>query len=232
MAIRPFLAMTAAEMRSCPSFPSKISWMACHFSPYGLGLSNLPRRLPPGSLLILDDITPIHGHDPRIITDQLTQWVDGLKCAGVLLDFQRPDVEETAALTRFLAEKLPCPVAVSQLYADGLTCPVFLPPPPCHVSLSEYLSPWQNRELWLEIALSAERLTLTEDGAEITPLLFHKNCEMGFADEGLHCHYRVESGRDHAAFTLWRTREDLSILLEEAKSLGINTAVGLYQELM
>ena len=47
MAITPFLAMTAAEFRKKEDLPDKIAWMACHFSPYGLGLSNLPQRLPP-----------------------------------------------------------------------------------------------------------------------------------------------------------------------------------------
>ena len=58
MAIAPFLAMTAAETRNHSVLPPKIAWMACHFSPYGLGLSNLPQRLPPHALLLLDDITP------------------------------------------------------------------------------------------------------------------------------------------------------------------------------
>ena len=71
MAIAPFLAMTGAEMRNNSFLPEKIAWMACHFSPYGLGLSNLPRSLPPGSLLMVDDITPIGKHDPSIILDQL-----------------------------------------------------------------------------------------------------------------------------------------------------------------
>ena len=42
MVIRPFLAMTAAEIRANPDISSPIGWMACHFSPYGTGLSNLP----------------------------------------------------------------------------------------------------------------------------------------------------------------------------------------------
>ena len=64
MAITPFLAMTAAEMRNISVCPPKIAWMACHFSPYGLGLSNMPKDLPSNSLLIVDDYTPPSGHDP------------------------------------------------------------------------------------------------------------------------------------------------------------------------
>ena len=91
MAIAPFLAMTAAEMHSCASLPEKVAWMACHFSPYGLGLSNLPKTLPPGSLLMMDDITPPQGHDPDLIAAQLEECVQKFQCSGVLLDFQRTD---------------------------------------------------------------------------------------------------------------------------------------------
>ena len=82
MAITPFLAMTATEMYRNTSLPEKTAWMACHFSPYGLGLSNLPKELPPGSLLIVDDITPPHGHDPVFIAEQLIGCVDQFQCSG------------------------------------------------------------------------------------------------------------------------------------------------------
>ena len=54
MAIRPFLAMTAAEIRGTETLPPKTAWMACHFSPYSTGLSNLPKALPPGSMICYD----------------------------------------------------------------------------------------------------------------------------------------------------------------------------------
>lgn len=231
MAIRRYLAMTAAEMRSCTSFPENIGWMACHFSPYGLGLSNLPKALPPGTLLILDDITPIHAHDPRIIADQLAKCVDGLKCSGVLLDFQRPRIEGTAALTKYLSGTLPCPMAVTEFYADGLTCPVCLPPLPCHIPLDEYLAPWRGREIWLEMALEEEILTLTEKGCTIEPLPREEACEGGHIEKDLHCHYHVQAEEYSARFALFRTREDLDALLKEAEDFGVTTAVGLYQEM-
>lgn len=230
MAIRPFLAMTAAELRNCGTIPEQICWMACHFSPYGLGLSNLPRTLPPGSVLILDDITPIRGHSPEIIAVQLLQCVQALDCSGILLDFQRPDVTGTAALAKHLVQTLPCPVAVSEIYADGLDCPVFLSAPPCCVPLKEHIVPFRGREIWLELAMNAERLFLSPNGTEICPLPLCQDAG-GFPEEHLHCHYRAESEDDCAKFTLWRTWEDLQSLLEEAASLGIGTAVGLYQEL-
>ena len=84
MAIRPFLAMTAAEIRNTAILPSRTAWMACHFSPYGRGLSNIPSVLEEGSLLILDDITPIRGHDPEVITQQLMQAMEHLRVSGIL----------------------------------------------------------------------------------------------------------------------------------------------------
>lgn len=231
MAIRPFLAMTAAEIFAVSQFPSEIGWMACHFSPYGLGLSNLPRQLPPKSLLILDDITPIHGHDPLLIAHQLAQRITTLDCAALLLDFQRPEVEETAALVSVLAQGLPCPVAVSHLYADAGACPVFLPPVPPSVPPEAYFAPWQGRELWLELALDGEEIILREDGAVSSTLPHVPVKETDFFDETLLCHYRCELEDDAARFTLYRTEADLELLLAEAEKYGVTTAVGLYQEL-
>lgn len=230
MAILPFLAMTAAEMAKVSDFPPKIAWMACHFSPYGLGLSNLPQRLPPHALLLLDDITPIREHDPQRIAEQLLNCLESLNCDGVLLDFQRPDVPETAVLVNHLTQTLPCPVIVSESYASKLSCPVFLPPVPPSVALEEYISPWEGRSIWMEIGLTGELLTLTEQGCETVPLPFPNEASEGFPEKALHCHYRIETNEKSARFTLWRTEKDLAALLEEAEGLGISGAVGLYQE--
>lgn len=230
MAIRPFLAMTGAEMRNFPHDSQGICWMACHFSPYGLGLSNLPQVLPPGSLLMVDDITPIRGHRPDIITTQLVEAVNRLGCAGVLLDFQRPESEATAALAAQLIAALPCPVAVSDLYARNLDCPVFLSAPPCHVPTKEHFAPWQGREIWLELSTGAELLTVDQHGCQTEALPCPPDGG-GFEDRALHCHYLTEVREDAAAFTLWRTHEDLAELLKAAENSGVTTAVGLYQEL-
>lgn len=231
MAIKRYLAMTAAEIQSSDPLPPNIAWMACHFSPYTTGLSNRPRELPPNSLLILNDVTPIHGHDPDLVASQLLELVEGLGCMGVLLDFQRAGYPDTVDLARALIDTLPCPVAVSELYAEELGCPIFLPPGPLHQSLAEYLGPWQGREVWLEMALDSEIITLTESGAAISPLAADSSLEGGHREEALHCHYRIELEENTARFTLWRTREDLEGLMEEAEALGIKTAVGLYQEI-
>lgn len=231
MAIRPFLAMTAAEIREKTAFSQQIAWMACHFSPYRTGLSNLPRNLPSGSLLIVNDITPIHGHDPEEIASQLQECITALQCWGVLLDFQRPGNKETTSLVNFLTGALPCPVAVSDFYAGNLDCPVFLPPVPPSVPLGEHLGPWNGREIWLELALNGEVISLTEKGTTVTSLPLDEAFENGFGDETLHCHYKIAVSEDNASFTLWRTQEDLVQLLSEAENLGVTAAVGLYQEL-
>ena len=230
MAIAPFLAMTGPEICKTPSLPPRIAWMACHFSPYGLGLSNLPKDLPAGSLLMVDDITPPHGHDPQLIAEQLSGCVETLQCCAVLLDFQREGCRETQSIAKQLADALPCPTAVSDRYAHDLDCIVFLPCLPPSVPLEEYLHPWKGREIWLELGTDGEMITLTEKGAEVCPLPYPDPKKEGFADNGLHCHYTMETNEKSAGFTLWRTKEDLVQLLEEAESLGVAEAVGLFQE--
>ena len=231
MAITPFLAMTAAEMYASSSLPEKVAWMACHFSPYGTGLSNLPKAMPPGSLLMVDDITPPHRHDPVLIAEQLSACVETFPCSGVLLDFQRSGFEETQAIAGYLAQALPCPTVVSSSYAEDLDCPVFLPPVPPSVCPEDHLLPWNGREIWLEIGLDGEILTLTETGCNGTSLPCPDLDADGFSDDVLHCHYTIETTEKAARFTLWRTKEDMEQLLAEAEALGVVGAVGLYQEL-
>lgn len=231
MALTPFLAMTAAEIEKVSAFPANIAWMACHFSPYGLGLSNLPKDLPPGSLLMVDDITPPHGHDPILIAEQLISCAETLQCSGFLLDFQRQNCPETAALAKHLAQALPCPTAVSESYADDLDCPVFLPPVPASVVPEDYFAPWKDREIWLEIGLCGETLTLTQHGCSVTPLPFPDSYREGFSEPKLHSHYSIETDENSARFTLWRNSDDIKQLLEETASLGVTAAVGLFQEL-
>ncbi len=228
MGIPHYLAMTAAELcRFEP--PLRPAWLACHFSPYHSGLSNLPAFLAPGSLLILDDSTPIENHDPETVKNQLIQCVETWQCSGILMDFQRPVQPEAQEMAAYLSDSLPCPAAVSHLYAKELDCPVFLPPAPLHSSLESHLSPWESRDIWLETALDSETLVLTEDGCRIYSTA--ETPEAGFVDEKLHCHYWTQVLPNEARFTLWRTREDLEGLLAEAEALGVTAAVGLWQEL-
>ena len=228
MAIPLYLAKTAAEFATNAEQPEKLAWMACHFSPYGTGLTNLPPQLPDGSLLILNDRTPVHGHDAKRIRETLEEAVTQLSCCGLLLDFQRPDCPETEIIVKELLT-LPCPVCVSDLYARELDCPIFLPPVPLTVPVEEYLSPWQGREIWLEAATGCVSFTVTENGCSVSP--FQQKGDFPFRDERLHCHYRTELRDDSAIFHVSRSKADLVALLEESSSFGVAKAVGLWQEL-
>lgn len=231
MAKCTFLAMTAGEFEQSPDPESRSAWMACQFSPWNQGLSNLPQALPEGSLVILNDQSPICGHDSSRILRQLKALLEGNRCYGLLLDFERPGQEEAAAMAAALVEALSCPVGVSAAYAGGLSSPVFVPPAPPDTPLSEYLAPWAGREIWLEAALNGCRITLTEQGASIQPLDAGEHPAQGFRDAQLHCSYRIARTDSDAQFTLWRSREDLWELLDEAASLGVTATIGLYQEL-
>lgn len=230
MAIPLFLALTSAEF-AAQALPPHTGWMACHFSPYGRGLSNLPPALPAGSLLILNDRIPMADHDPETIARQLIRTVEAMECSGVLLDFQRGGSEEVRHLAEYLVSALPCPVAVSEAYAKDLDSPVFLAPCPHHVPLADHLLPWKGRRLWLDLAVDAQTITLTGSGSRILPFPLGEVPEGGHEDASLHCHYAIETGPDSVRFTLWRTREDLAMLAAEAEGLGVETLVGLYCEL-
>lgn len=230
MEIPQYLAITGSEMAGIPYPPQNTAWMACHFSPYGTGLTNLPRQLPANSLLIVNDRTPIHDHDPVLIAAQLSDCVQQLGCMGVLLDFQQASIPQTAELTGYLSRALPCPVAVSEAYAYCASCAVFLSSPPPDTPLEKHLAPWRNHEIWLEMSLDAEEITLTEQGAQRRSLPAWECRESGFSHPRLHCHYQIVTGQESARFLLWRTETDLSALLEEAQAGGVALAVGLYQE--
>ncbi len=225
------LALTGAEFSVCSSLPKHCAWMACHYGCYTTGLSNCPTSLPAGSMLIVNDRTPPRGHDPERIAKQLSHMQEQLKFESVLLDFQRPDLSENDAVAKAVTETLSCPVGVSALYAKELNCPVFLPPPPLHQSPEDYLLPWQGREIWLEGALDAEQITVTETGSHFSPLFPTPEIPNGFDEPALHCRYRIETSQDRGIFTLARTPEHLQALWEESRALGVSKIVGLYQEL-
>lgn len=231
MDLEQFLAMTGAEFAGCEKKPAKIAWMACHFSPYGTGLSNRPATLPPGSMLIVNDRIPICGHDPARIAAELETMVSEMNCSCVLLDFQRPNEPETAAVVQTVLTQIPCPVGVSHLYAAELTCPVFLPPPPLLTPLAEHLAPWDGRELWLEAALDTTLITVTETGSTLIPQPYAPPEQPCHHDDDLHCTYRMTLSPNAATFRLTRTRSDLHDLLTQAAQLHVTRSVGLYQQL-
>ena len=222
-----YLAMTAAEFRKNPEISTGTAWMACHFSPYGTGLSNCPAHLPPGSMLILNDRTPVCGHDPVRIADQLLELTEQLGCSRVLLDLQRPADKLTSEIVRAILQALPCPVGVSQGYAGDVDCPVFLPPIPLLQAPEVYLIPWRQREVWLELAQDASCYTITEAGCQEAPCQAFGNYP--WEDAVLCCRYRMETA-DHALqFHLQRDTKRLVQTLEGMSN--ITCLVGLYQEL-
>lgn len=230
MTLPIYLAMTAEEMNGCTSLPLNTAYMACHFSPYGTGLTNLPHRLPKGSLLTVNDRIPVSGHDPQLITKQLSSLIERVEPAGILLDLQRSNCPQTLAIAQAITEHLPLPVAVSEPYAKVLHCPVFLSMPPLHVSLQEHAKPWTGREIWLDASLQACKFYITEAGSSQETCQQPKT-ELPLQDTNLHCHYRIHTGTDSVIFTLQRTRADLQALLEDGKIINMTKAVGLYQEL-
>ena len=225
MGLPLYLALTAPEFTTCSPIPASPAWMACHFSPYGTGLCNLPPTLPANSMVILNDRIPPLGHDPEYILAQLAQ----VPCGCILLDFQRADDGETASLTQRIAESETRPVGVTPQYGQALNCPVFLPPVPIDTPIQEYLVPWQGREVWLEVAMDSLRYTVTEQGSVSAPLA--RIPERGLTDPELFCHYRIETFADRAEFALWRTRADVDELLAATAALGVTKAIGLWQEL-
>lgn len=222
-----FLAQTGGEMTN--GLPKKLAYMALHFSPYGKGLSNIPGALPKGSILLLDDSTPPTNHDPRLVTEQLKQLTAQFSPAAVLLDFQRPVTKEPEMMVGCIAKALPCPVGVTESYAKDLGCPVFLPPPPANKALADYIAPWKQQGVYLEIAPEGLEITVTETCSTIRQV--YPVPDLPMADNRLHCHYQVEVLQDRAVFTVCRYKEDLLELVQEAETMGVLGCVGLYYEL-
>ena len=222
-----YLAMTAAEYEKNVEPSGLMAWMACHFSPYGTGLSNFPSNLPKESMLILNDRTPVCGHDPVLIAKQLMELVERFSCSRVLLDLQRPGESETAAIVHTVLQTLPCPAAVSEAYGKDLGCPIFLSPIPLLQSPEHYFAAWKEREIWLELAGAAACYTVTASGCHCqqempTPPYAH-------TDSDLCCRYRIEETENAVLFHIWK---DPALVQEQLSSRkNVTCLVGLYQEL-
>ena len=226
MKIPHYLAMTAPQFQKSPLPTGPYAWMSCHFSLWGHGIANLPRDLPTGSLLILDDQTPPEGQGAETVAKILAECIRKFKCCGLLLDFQRPGDPVTERIAHSLIDALPCPVCVSDVYAQGLNCPVFLPPPPLDRPLRDYLVPWDGREIWLETAEDNLCYSITKDGCQATD--HDGSGSFPHRDPALHTSYRMELEDRKASFYLQRSREDWSQLLEEAAKHGVTAAIGVY----
>ena len=202
-----YVAMTSAELGRCASPPPHIAWMSCQFSSAGSGLSNLPRALPKDSVIILSDQTPICNHDPQTVLKQLLSLAEQFTPAGFLLDFQRPGGQQ---MVQQLVKALPCPTAVSEAYAQGLDCPVFLSPKPLCRPLGAAV--WPGRELWLDAPICNQTVTVTAQGTTISDFLPYSPIEDGFFHKGLSVRYWVRLQQDRAVFTLSRGLQQLEQL--------------------
>lgn len=230
MEIPLYLAMTAAEFHTAEVLPLHPAWMACHFSLYGTGLSNIPRTLPKGSMLMLNDRIPICGHDPQLVAQTLCQAAKDLECDCILLDLQRTECEEHFDVIRAVLEQAGCPVGVSALYAGEFDCPVLIPPVPPHVAPKEAFCKWEGRELWLELSTEGTEIAVTEKGSQYTPLVGFLPDEHSHQEPELFCHYAISTEDDRILFSLGRTGEDQIALLDTAAACGITRALGLWQE--
>lgn len=232
MDIKCYLAMTASEISATQELPQHIAYMGCHFSSSGQGLSNLPVSLQPGTMVMVDDLIPPQDHDPELIAKQLTQLATKLDISAFLLDFQRPNIPKNQSIAAHLTQALPYPVGVTPIYAEGLICPVFLPPPPLHTPLKKHIAPWKGREIWLDAATDTCKIIVTPEGSTYSEIPDINIEEPYFYETALHCRYHTEILKMRAVFTLHRGRQELLSLLQEAQSLGIKCAVGLYQQLV
>lgn len=231
MDFRCYIAMTATEFSSAAELPKYPAWMACHYASYGTGLSNTPKNIPSDTMLIMNDRVPPFSHDPEYIKEQLYALVEENNIPAVLLDFQQPDQPTNSALANLLSKHLPCPVAVSELYADDTDAAVFINCPPPHTPLSAHIRKWKSREIWLEIAQECETINISHNGAYIKSTTMRKIPEPVFQDNTIHTNYHCEVFSDHILLTLQRTQEQLSEILTQAQAAGICCAVGLHQQL-
>lgn len=220
-----FLAQSAAEFHKALPFPAQKAWMACHFSSYGPGLSNLPDALPAGSMVMVNDRTPAFQHDPGLIIKQLQEIIENWQCSCVLLDFERSGQEENAIIAKAIVQALSCPVGVSANYAGGLDCAVFLPPLPLCKPVIEYIAPWKGRPIWLEVMPDCTAFTVSENGCVQNRC--EETGEYPHYDRNLFSSYRTEILTNAIRFTLRRGPQELEHLRNVAQ---IDRLVGLYQE--
>lgn len=229
MAIACYLAMTAAEFSACDNLPAHVGWLACHFSPSGPGLSNIPKNLPPHSLLIIDDSTPFHNHDQKLILRQLQDAISPLGVCAVMLDFQRPNTYGIQELVSLLQQELSCPVVAPPQYASE-TSPVFLPPCPLNFPLERHLASYKGRDIWLDAAPLPVQITVNKNGSIYgTPPMCIPKDRLHW-ESTLCCNYHIDVQKDSIVFTLSRDSRAMEKWLEKAEELGVTAAVGLYQE--
>ena len=227
--VSPFyLAMTSTEFSRAAPLPEHSAWMACHFSPYGTGLSNKPKALPKGNMLILNDLIPWDHHNPEQVAEELQALVDCFSVRRLLLDLERPGVADVPKMIDCILKKVSCSIGISHHYAvEGY--PVFVPPTPPDMPAEKYLQPWKNHKIWLEITAEPLCLEITEKGCQEAIWCQEKALPEHWND-ALFCHYQIYTQHDRIQFLLYRKEDALQGFLERLAPLGVECAVGLYQE--
>lgn len=230
-----YFALTAGELAAWEG--ENAAWMACQFASGNDGLSNLPQALPPNSLLILNDQTPAHQHDPARIQKELQETLEKFGCSGLLLDFERKPTESSGAIAKAAAKaaaELGLFCAVPESYLDcGKDAALFLPMP---APLSEPDFP-QSRPLVLELAPRALQLFVTEKGAEEKIVPYWELAQEGkshtlFRDKTEKYDYFCKLQPGLASYSILETAESLQAFWENVCKLpSVLGGVGLYQEL-
>ena len=222
-----YLAMTAAEFFAGTPLPAHPGWMACHFSPYGQGISNAPQRFCEGGMLILNDRIPVADHNPDQIAGELKALTEQLRIQRLLLDLQRPGITHTNRIIESILKAVSCPVGVSHHYAVA-GYPVFVPLVGIDQPAESYLRKWQGYEIWQEVTTDHLCLEIDANGCRESQWNGHPTAEHW--DELLQCHYKIHTTADHIEFLLYRTQSDVARYLSSLSTLGVTCGVGLYQE--
>lgn len=219
-----YLAMTAQELSQYRN-PVRTAYMACHFSPYGPGITNVPESLPEGAMVILNDRIPFLHHDCALIAAQLAS----LPCDAVLLDLENTDSGKAEELIAAVLSAVQVPVGVSEKYASGHSCAEFISPSDADEDPFELLKNRKGREIWLDLSPGRVCCRVTSQGCERTggP---HPCDSQVQKDDALFCHYSIAVKESEALFYLHRTWEDICAIMEQGKAMGVTRGIGLYQE--
>lgn len=233
MSIPLFLAMTSSEFSTCTQPPHSIAWLALHFSMSGPGLSNRPRRLPPGSLLILDDRSPWADHSIEVVCKELVALLLDCQAYGLLLDFERPPTEATLLLVQALCQccsELNVPLAAPSAYLKRCNAIHFISPIP----FQQMPDKSDSVTFWLDASPAALEVLITEGNAVSREIFVPSSeviaAEHCFYSEILRCHYFSKAVPGGICLTLFRTAKSIRQMLSCEQAAPFQLAVGLWKE--
>ena len=219
-----YLAMTAQEL-SIYQNPALTAYMACHFSPYGSGLADLPESIPEGAMVILNDRIPMLHHDCHLIASQLAS----LSCESILLDLQNTQPQKANALIDAILQAVRVPEGVSEQYAAEHPCAVFLPARDADLDPFKACEAWPDREIWMDLSPGFVTYRIDYHGSQRTRECMFMDTPI-HPDSGLLCHYSSMMTEAEAMFSLYRTWEDIAGILEKGKKMGVTRGIGLFRE--